>query len=72
MPNSALPQCVDSVSTAWGQCGEGVGGKARDRTDQANRTQRTNGEALAARMAKIERGEGEFLTMSQLKERLQR
>ena len=29
------------------------------------------GEVLAARMAKIERGEGEFLTVPELKERLQ-
>ena len=31
-----------------------------------------HGEVLAARLAKIERGEGEFLTIPQLKERLQK
>ena len=31
-----------------------------------------HGEVLATRMAKIERGEGEFLTIKQLKERLQK
>jgi putative addiction module component (TIGR02574 family) len=31
-----------------------------------------HGEVLAARMAKIERGEGKFLTITQLKERLQK
>ena len=31
-----------------------------------------HGEVLAARIAKIERGEGEFLTIPQLKERLQK
>ena len=31
-----------------------------------------HGEVLAARVAKIERGEGEFLTIPQLKERLQK
>ena len=30
-----------------------------------------HGEVLAARLAKIERGEGEFLTIPQVKERLQ-
>jgi hypothetical protein len=31
-----------------------------------------HGEVLAARLAKIERGEGEFLTIPQVKERLQK
>ena len=31
-----------------------------------------HGEVLAARLAKVERGEGEFLTIPQLKERLQK
>jgi hypothetical protein len=31
-----------------------------------------HGDVLAERMAKIERGEGEFLSMQQLKERLQK
>jgi len=31
-----------------------------------------HGDVLAERMAKIERGEGEFLSMPQLKERLQK
>ena len=31
-----------------------------------------HGEVLATRMARIERGEGEFLTLTQLKERLQK
>ena len=31
-----------------------------------------HGEVLATRIAKIERGEGEFLTVTQLKERLQK
>ena len=31
-----------------------------------------HGEVVGTRLAKIERGEGEFLTLAQLKERLQR
>ena len=31
-----------------------------------------HGEVLATRLAKVERGEGEFLTLDQLKERLQK
>jgi hypothetical protein len=31
-----------------------------------------HGDVLAERMAKVERGEGEFLSMQQLKERLQK
>jgi hypothetical protein len=31
-----------------------------------------HGEVLATRLAKVERGEGEFLTIPQLKERLQK
>ena len=31
-----------------------------------------HGEIIAARLARIERGEGEFLTIAQLKERLQK
>ena len=42
------------------------------RTPDAVRSPDWHGEVLATRLAKIERGEGEFLTIPQLKERLQK
>ena len=42
------------------------------RTPDAMPSPDWHGEVLAMRMAKIERGEGEFLTIRQLKERLQK
>jgi len=42
------------------------------RTPDAVESPPWHGEVLANRLAKIERGEGEFLTIAQLKERLQK
>jgi hypothetical protein len=42
------------------------------RTPDAVQSPSWHGEVLAGRLAKIERGEGEFLAMAQLKERLQK
>lgn len=42
------------------------------RTPNAVPSPEWHGEVLATRIAKIERGEGEFLTVTQLKERLQK
>jgi hypothetical protein len=42
------------------------------RTPDAVQSPPWHGEVLASRLAKIERGEGEFLTVAQLKERLQK
>ena len=42
------------------------------RTPEAVPSPVWHGEVIAARLAKIERGEGEFLTIAQLKERLQK
>jgi len=42
------------------------------RTPDAVPSPAWHGEVLAARMAKIERGEAEFLTVPELKERLQK
>ena len=42
------------------------------RTPDAVQSPPWHGDVLASRLAKIERGEGEFLTLAQLKERLQK
>ena len=42
------------------------------RTPDAVQSPSWHGDVLASRLAKIERGEGEFLTMARLKERLQK
>ena len=42
------------------------------RTQESVPSPEWHGEVVEARLAKIERGEGEFLTLSQLKERLQK
>lgn len=42
------------------------------RTPEAVPSPDWHGEVLTTRIAKIERGEGEFLTIAQLKERLQK
>ncbi|MCX6917652.1 MAG: addiction module protein [Verrucomicrobia bacterium] len=42
------------------------------RTQESVPSPEWHGEVVEARVAKIERGEGEFLTLSQLKKRLQK
>jgi hypothetical protein len=42
------------------------------RTPEAVPSPAWHGEVLAGRLAKIERGDGQFLTLTQLKERLQK
>lgn len=42
------------------------------RTPEAVPSPEWHGEAIATRLARIERGEGEFLSIAQLKERLQK